>query len=185
MNQKFKNSKIQKFKNSKIQKFKNLIKLSSILLATLIFSLFGCVSGTRIISHSFGFDFLKDSPDSELLDYRYGTSRVTGTFLSVYGRETGRIEQRNYVGGSIVVGDFLYVKWRNKKTGEIYEDTADLKDKLPHDMEHKIVTFLIKESQLYVYVVTQELHSKGEPDNGPDVYKHFKVVTIYPKTKKN
>jgi len=61
-------------------------------------------------------------------------------------------------------GDSLYVKWRIKSTSEVYDDTVDLKSRLPEDIANNRIHFIIKGSQLYVYLITPErLHPNPCP----------------------
>jgi hypothetical protein len=46
------------------------------------------------------------------------------------------------------IGEFLYVKWRIKATGEVLEDRVDLHPVLPWNMGHHTVTFVIEGRQL-------------------------------------
>ena len=79
-------------------------------------------------------------------------------------------------------GDFLYVKWRIKSTGMVYEDTVDLRNRLPADIKDHRVTFIIRGPQLYVYLIPPEgrKRAKGKPPNGPRMYEDLDTVTIYP-----
>lgn len=51
-----------------------------------------------------------DSPDIEVLDYRYGTSTQQGTFLPEWMLQPGRMAQSVATTGDMIVGVFLYVK---------------------------------------------------------------------------
>ena len=79
-------------------------------------------------------------------------------------------------------GDFLYVKWRIKSTGMVYEDTVDLRNRLPADIKDHRVTFIIRGPHLYVYLIPPEgrKRAKGKPPNGPRMYEDLDTVTIYP-----
>ena len=44
-----------------------LVVVTSVLLA-------GCVGNAGLVRHGFAYDFIDDSPEAELLDYRYGNS---------------------------------------------------------------------------------------------------------------
>jgi hypothetical protein len=61
---------------------------------------------------------------------------------------------QSIVNGPIPVGEFLYVQWRLKATGEVLEQRVDLRDRLPRDMTDHELTFLMDGKQLYVFVVT-------------------------------
>jgi len=51
--------------------------------------------------------------------------------------------------------DFLYVKWRDKTTDQVYEDRVDLRKRLPpfDEMYGQKVYFLVEDNQLYVYLI--------------------------------
>jgi len=77
-------------------------------------------------------------------------------------------------------GDFLYVKWRIKSTGQVYEDTVDLRRRLPADITDHRIHFIVKGPQLYVYLITPERRPPDMPPNGPRPYQYLKTITIYP-----
>jgi len=143
-----------------------------------------CASGPRLAFHSFGFDIGKSVPHVQVIDYRYGDSK-----LPVHAPEwvvkEGKPLYFNSVGGSMRVGDYLYVKWRIVDTGEVFEDTVDLRHRLPRNMEDMRVIFDIKGAQLYVYLVTPERRFPGTPPNGPRMYDYLKVITLYPEQQKS
>ncbi len=58
--------------------------------------------------------------------------------------------------GMMPRGEYLYVKWRVKATGEVYEDKVDLTHRLPADMTNYGLHFAIFGSQLYVYLFPPE-----------------------------
>lgn len=125
------------------------------LLVVLCLLLAACAGGPRVVDHSFGFDIRNAVPAVEILDYRYGESR-----LPVYAPEEavreGKVFGANGVSGPMRLGDFLYVKWRVKETGEVLEDRVDLRERLPRQMERQRVYFDIGGRQLYVYVISDE-----------------------------
>jgi len=139
-------------------------------------TLAACASTPAVVSHGFGFDFISDSPDAELLDYRYGTS--------YYGKSErqsmGRVGQQTAIFGAIRKGDDLYVKWRLKSTGEVFEETVDLKSRLPADIKGSRIYFLVRGPQLYVYLITDQKRAKDESPNGPSKWSSFRTLTIYP-----
>lgn len=138
-----------------------------------------CSTGPRVVNHSFGFDKFADSPDIHILDYHYGTYAMTrAPSWRVVG---GNPQQQMSVIGGMPVGDILYVQWRINKTGEILEDTVDLKSRLPYDIEGKKIYFVIKEKQLNVYLITKEKRPAGWPDYGKlGGYGYRKAYLIYP-----
>lgn len=58
------------------------------------------------------------------------------------------------VSGPMPIGEFLYVKWRIKATGEVFEDRVDLRELLPKNLTNHDLTFSIDGKQLHVYVAT-------------------------------
>ena len=145
-----------------------------------LWMLTACAIG-QVVNHSFGFDTRRDGQDALILDYRYGTSKlpVRAPEAAVQRGETFTF---NSVTGPMVRGDSLYVKWRIKTTGQIYEDTVDLRNRLPEDITDHKVYFMVKGSQLIVYLIPPD--TKKRPPNkeptGPRAYSHLDVVTIYP-----
>ncbi|WP_145840403.1 hypothetical protein [Denitratisoma sp. DHT3] len=141
----------------------------------------GCASTPELVSHGFAFDFIDDSPEAELLDYRYGTS--------YYGKSErqslGRVSQGKGIFGEIRRGDDLYVKWRLKATGEVFEETIDLRNRLSKDIRGSEIYFLVRGPQLYVYLITPKKRAKDEPPNGPSKWSFRHILTIYPDSPKN
>ena len=150
-------------------------------ITTIACILVGCaMAGPKTALHSFEFHVDWDSPDVELLDYRYGTSTQQGTFPADWVLRTGRVAQSVGTTGDMIVGEFLYVKWKIKETGEIYKDTVDLRTRLPKNLyEHKIY-FVIRGPQLYVYLITPNRSPPGTPPNGLKIYGSRIVKKLYP-----
>jgi len=82
--------------------------------------------------------------------------------------------------GPIQRGDFLYVKWREKSTGSIYEDTVDLRQRLPADIKDHRIHFMIRGPQLYVFLISPQRRPTGTKPTGPEVYSRYSTVLIYP-----
>ena len=61
------------------------------------------------------------------------------------------------------VGEFLYVKWRLKSTGDVVDQRVDLRPLLPRDMKDHGLTFVIDGRQLYVYLITPQPKRVDEP----------------------
>lgn len=78
------------------------------------------------------------------------------------------------------IGDYLYVKWRLKETGEVYEDTVDLRQRLPKDISEHRIYFDIQGAQLHVYLVSPDFLPKGAPRNSLRMYPHNRVMALYP-----
>ena len=80
-------------------------------------------------------------------------------------------------------GDDLFVKWRDKLSGKVFEKTIDLRTRLPADIyDHKIL-FVIggpRNSELFVYLVSPERRPPDMPANGLRMYSYRKVTTLYP-----
>ena len=148
-----------------------------------LLALAGCASRGDVVRHGFGFDFISDSPDAVLLDYRYGQSR-NPVRNPVAMANRGESNQGNGVFGAMLRGDDLYVKWRLKETGQVFEETVDLKSRLPADIENCDVYFLVRGAQLYVYLITPHKREKGEPSNGPSKWSFRRILTLYPDSAK-
>jgi len=148
--------------------------LVGVLLAS---ALSACAAADRMVPHSFGFDIRRNVPAIEVLDYRYGTSGLTGTSPERWEIRAGKTFGFENVNGAMYVGNSLYVKWRIKGTGEVFEETVDLKSLLPRAIaEHKIY-FDIQGSKLYVYLLSPDYITRDEPRN------HLfnrKYITLYP-----
>ena len=133
--------------------------LSSLQLAALLvlsIALTACATapasvGRESTYHSFDFNTRKDSPNVELLDYRYGNS--TGPVVRNHDGE-GNSRQYGGILGDITRGDDLYVKWRMKDSGKVFEDTVDLKSRLPRDIKNHSIYFIVDKSQLHVYLIS-------------------------------
>lgn len=149
-----------------------LLSLTAVLISA-------CSSSGRVVDHAFGFDILRADPAVEVLDYSYGLSKLP-VRADPYRLARGDSFYFNGVNGPMLVGDFLYVKWRIKSTGAIFEKNVDLRHRLPSDMKGQRVYFDIKGPQLYVYLVSPEPRPKGLPPNGPRKYQDHVVKTIYP-----
>ena len=115
-----------------------------------------CASG--LVYHSFSFDANSESPDIELVAYQYGNDKGTGMRaqereFTIRGVKHFGMAGQGGVTGDILRPDFLFVKWRIKATGEVLEDTVDLKSRLPWDFSRHTVHFTVDDRQLYVYLV--------------------------------
>ena len=139
-----------------------------------------CATSPEIVDHSFAFDALNDSPGVQVLDYRYGDSKNPGAANPDYLRKEGRSVQRTSTTGPMRRGDSLYVKWRTLSDNEVYEETIDLRNRLPRDITDCKVYFLIRGSKLYVYLVLPQSRPASAQPNGPSKYQDQYVLTIYP-----
>lgn len=138
--------------------------------------------------HSLSYNQAVDMPQVELLDCLYGEGLGGHTQQEVDAGKARRGECGNMT-GDMPIGEFLYVKWRDKGTGKVYEDRVDLRKRLPtpKDMYGTDIYFLIDENQLYVYLIPRRewdtrlnYRPEGNPANGPEGYQHLDVKTLYP-----
>jgi hypothetical protein len=134
----------------------------------------GCATGPRLVDHNFSFDGWYDGwysgPDSnvQLQEYSYGDQYHMVRDKAKPG--DARIPPRTSVSGPMPVGEFLYVRWRLKDSGEMVEHRVDLRDRLPRDMKDQRVSFVIDGKDLYVYLVT----NRPKPYYGaPPVLRHW------------
>lgn len=117
----------------------------------------GCASQPKVADHSFSFHGWNDgwADTVDLLAYNYG-GKMRQLSDQVRPDQTG-VGYQTGTHGVIPVGDFLYVKWRLRTSGEVFERTVDLKGKLPEDMKDHEITFVIDGGDLYVFLVTPTL----------------------------
>ena len=147
------------------------------LLLALASVLSACSSGARLVDHAFSFDLFSDSPGVELLAYRYGDSNLPVSWMPGLNEES-RAPQQTNVYGPMRQGKSLYVKWRVKTTGEIYEENVDLRHRLPDDITNHRIYFSIKGPQLFVYLIPPKKQPDGS--NTPRSYPGADAETIYP-----
>lgn len=76
--------------------------------------------------------------------------------------------------------DNLYVKWRVLSDDKVYEETVDLRKRLPKDLTDWTVYFLVAGPQLYIYLISDKPRPPSVAPVGPKVYRDRKVITIYP-----
>jgi hypothetical protein len=154
-----------------------LSRILSLLLSLNVLA--ACATGPQLVDHSFGFDVRLDTPPVTLLDYAYG-DQYRMTRAEPHFVKEGRIEQQRGVDGAMPRGEFLYVKWRLKATGEVFEDRVDLTKRLPPDIARHKIYFSIRERVLYVFLVSPNLRPKGSVEGPLRIYSHREVEQIYP-----
>lgn len=155
--------------------------LKLLFVCILPFALISCATGgTTVVNHVFSFDTNRDSPDVQVLDYQYGDCKEFGTCANKYRVAEGKVFNAWTGGGLMPRGDFLYVKWRIKQTGQLFEDRVNLKDRLPDDITDCRIHFVIRGSQLYVYLISPERRPASIPAGPVKLYKHLKQYQIYP-----
>lgn len=150
----------------------------------------------RFAFHSFGFDARSDSPDVEILDFKYGGSNVHGLRgCPRHFAKCERVAQLSHVGGEIEVGDELYVKWRIKSTGEILEDAVPLRTLLPSSMNMQSIYFTVDRDRLFIFLIgpdrldpspcsVGDKRTLGSSPRATDrvisMYCHRPIVVLYP-----
>ena len=155
-----------------------------VVLLALLLALGACAAPSdqpKLVFHSFSFDGWSDKwyPQTELIEYSYGDQ-----YRMV--RKTARppddsLGPQSGVTGPMPVGEFLYVMWRIKATGEVCEDRVDLRPLLPADMDHHGLTFVIEGRQLYVYLITPKPKHPTDPPLLKTGESMFRVTyEIYP-----
>lgn len=142
-----------------------------------------CTDHQRYQSQGFSFSAGQESPDILVLDYFYGVPNCPSIRNPDQFKNRGESMQGENQIGTMRRAQKLYVKWRIKATGQEFEDTVDLRERLPKDMTGYRVHFSIRGSQLYVYLVTPEFLPPGAPLGSVDGYRGFKTFTIYPNEK--
>ena len=148
--------------------------------ATWVLWVLAACATAQVANHALSWDVPSDSPGVELLDYRYGDSNDPGTSNSPDRRARGTAPQAFIVSGPIRRGETLYAKWKVKDTGAIFEDTANLRGKLPADMDGYRVHFVVRGSQLFVYLVSPDPRPANLPPNGPSRFHARVVTTLHP-----
>ena len=133
-----------------------------------------------IVDHSFEFDALEDSPGVRILDHRYGESNFPGARNPVSRLSSDDPLQRISITGGMKRPASLYVKWRVLADNKVYEDTVDLRNRLPGDFSGCKVYFMVRGPQLYVYLVNPGRRPPDVPPNGPKLYRDHLVFTLYP-----
>lgn len=134
----------------------------------------GCAN---TVFHFFSFD-VSESPGIEILDYQYGESRLSRARPSEASKRNGEVRQAARMGGDILRPDKLYVKWRVRATGVAYEQTVNLKQLLPRDIEEHEVHFTVEGARLYVYLISPTRIKPGET-GGPGEYRFRKTTTVW------
>lgn len=140
----------------------------------------GCATGPKIVNHAFGFDARVDSPNFEILAYRYGDEKRVARSSDNSIKSFGRSPQVTGINGPMPLGDRLYVKWREKATGETYENTVDLRPLLPRDMTRQRIHFVVDGPQLFVYLIDPVPRPKDWQVVGPRKFHNEKIRKIYP-----
>lgn len=154
--------------------------IKGVLLAlTITAALSACATLKGIVDHHFAFDVSQDQQNAVILDFRYGASKAPVRAPEHLVKKNRPFFQRS-VSGPMLRGDDLYMKWRSITTGNVYEATVDLRNVLPANIDEHIIYPMVKESQLFIYLVTPEVRSHDTLAIGPSKYKSRKIIQIYP-----
>jgi hypothetical protein len=148
---------------------------------TTLFAVSACSGGSDYVDHGFEFDALTDSPGIQILEHKYGNGSFVGTQNPQYLLDEGRPLQRTNVWGHMRRPDSLYVKWRVASESKTYEDTVDLRKRLPREFAESKVYFMIRGAQLEVFLISmKEARPTDAPRVGPKKFQHLRVTKIYP-----
>ena len=149
-----------------------------ILLSLLLLS--ACASGgPSLVDHAFGFDAVADSPDAQVLDYRYGQSQAPGARMPEWVKTDVGVAGGRHTSGPMAVAESLHVRWRLRGTGEELQETVDLRGRLPADMTGHEIYFIVRGRRLLVYVVSPASLGPGEAVAGMEKFRQHKVRLIY------
>lgn len=105
--------------------------------------------------HSLSFDPSRESVGVQLLYYRYGATDQFGLRTPPDQVASGKAAGVA-ITGELPIGDDFYAKWRVLPTGQVFEDTVDLKSRLPSNMHRQTLKPIIEGSQLYVYLISYD-----------------------------
>ena len=149
----------------KLRTFLRVLRVPLFIFTVIIMqcALQGCAFGRQtMVLHSLLFDTFNDNTgDIEVLDYQYGNCERM-LCANKYRVAEGATFPSGGATGYYSIGEFLYVKWRIKETGQVCEDRVDLTKRLPADMNDRRIYFVVKGEQLYVYLFPP-------PGRGPSV----------------
>jgi hypothetical protein len=139
--------------------------------------------GPKLVNHSFSFNGKpygdKWAATADLLEYSYGDQyRMVGKKALAPEDSLG---PQSGISGPMPVGEFLYVKWRIKATGDVLENRVDLRPLLPKDMTGHELIFVIDSRQLYVYLATPTpKHEDDPPILKTTESRYYVTYEIYP-----
>lgn len=139
---------------------KLLKKFQWLALALCLSALVGCAGVSQTLTnrafHSLTFRPGTESVGIDLMGYRYGSANEFGLRTPQADMDQGKISAGAAITGQLPVGDDFYAKWRDKTTGLIYEDTVDLRSRLPLSMYKQELHPIIEGSKLYIYLISYE-----------------------------
>jgi hypothetical protein len=156
-------------------------RLAALILLTAT-TLSACAIGSRGSYHTFTFNGWFDNWANEvdLLEYDYGG--VHSMVSDKVKPEVASLGHQASVNATMPNGEYLYVKWRIKTTGELVADKVDLRNLLPRNMFDHSLTFVIDGRQLIVYLVTPKTKSMDAPPILKTTQSRYYVTyEIYPR----
>lgn len=103
------------------------------------------------VTHGFEFNAHTDSPDIEILNYEYSTRKPDRDQLLGVGGN--RVPQGSHISGGFPRGDFVYMKWRVRSTGQVFEDRVDLRTRITGSIKDKKIYCVIDGGQLYILLI--------------------------------
>ena len=150
------------------------------LCSLLMFLMTGCAVTPKTVPHSFAFAAYVDSPNIEVLDYRYGVEKTARVRAPEWRVQQGEPTQQTGYFGDMRIGEELYVKWRVKSTKEVFERTINLRSLLPVDIYGATIDFTIEDQTISIFVIYEKYKDKNAPSIGPRRYRANQVMQIYP-----
>jgi len=103
------------------------------------------------VTHGFEFNAKWDSPDIEVLDYEYSTRKPSKEAYAGIGGNG--IAQQTGISGGFPRGDFVYMKWRVRSRGDVFEDRVDLRSRILGSIKDKTIYCVIDGGQLYILLI--------------------------------
>jgi hypothetical protein len=131
--------------------------------------------------HSFEFDAVFEMNDIEIVDFRYGNGPafpIRTRCMPVSERED-KCLQGTSANLLTEIGETLWVKWKIKSSGLVFEDTIEIKKLLPKSINGMTIFFIIRDKQLSLYLNTFQPRPPVWPVY-PGVRKSGKIYQLYP-----
>jgi hypothetical protein len=141
----------------------------------------GCAVTTVPEWHSFEFDAVFEMNDIEIIDFRYGNGPAfpARTRCRPVSERDNKCLQGTSANLLTEIGETLWVKWKVKSSGLVYEDTIEIKKLLPKSIKGMTIFFVIRDKQLSLYLNTMQPRPLDWPVYQA-VRKAGKIYQIYP-----
>ena len=133
------------------------------------------------VSCGFSFDMRYDDQHAAVLDYL-----LMGEKTAIIGASKPPYVDKNHksyfenIGYQYDRPRSLYLKWQDELTGNIHENTIDLRQSLPRDLDGTMLYFILHGSQVYVYLANLNTRVPYNPKNGSTMYGSFANIQLYP-----